>query len=344
MSPHSEDSCRVTIVGASSLRGKELREVLEARNFPAADFVLLDDSVTPGTLTEAGGEPTFIRSLARDSFEGSRFVFFAGRAEEATRNWAAARTAGSTVIDLSSGLANQAGAFPWIPALSKLLPPPEPNGTNGTPSGALYSSPAAGAVIACTLAAGLKDLAPVRMVILFFPPVSQRDQAGVDELESQTTDLLSFRPISQPVFDAQVAFNLLSGYGEASRPPLAEARAGVVNQVSRYLAGRVAMPAIQLIQAPVFFGYAFAAYVELSASMDPVAIEKALAAAGIQVAALENPPSNVSVAGESEIHLARVIRDSSVPAGYWLWGATDNLRLAATNAVQIAEELIVTPV
>ena len=31
-----------------------------------------------GTLTEAAGEPTFIRALEEDSFEGARFVFFAG--------------------------------------------------------------------------------------------------------------------------------------------------------------------------------------------------------------------------------------------------------------------------
>ncbi len=44
-----------------------------------------------------------------------------------------------------------------------------------------------------------------------FPPVSERDQPGIEELESQTTNLLSFRPIEQAIFDAQVAFNLLSG-------------------------------------------------------------------------------------------------------------------------------------
>ncbi|HTX16793.1 MAG TPA: hypothetical protein VMD77_15940, partial [Candidatus Baltobacteraceae bacterium] len=68
---------RVAIVGASSLLGKELKQVLEDRNFPASDIILLDESVMAGTLTEAAGEPTFIRALEEDSFEGARFVFFA---------------------------------------------------------------------------------------------------------------------------------------------------------------------------------------------------------------------------------------------------------------------------
>ena len=59
------NSSRVAVVGASSLRGKELVQVLEDRHFPSSDIVLLDTRVPPGTLTEAAGEPTFIRALER---------------------------------------------------------------------------------------------------------------------------------------------------------------------------------------------------------------------------------------------------------------------------------------
>ena len=75
-------SPRVAIVGASSLRGKELKLVLEDRNFPASDIVLLDEPVAAGTLTEAGGEPAFIRALDENSFEGAQFAFFAGSTGE----------------------------------------------------------------------------------------------------------------------------------------------------------------------------------------------------------------------------------------------------------------------
>jgi aspartate-semialdehyde dehydrogenase len=62
---------------------------------------------------------------------------------------------------------------------------------------------------------------------------------------------------------------------------------------------------------------------------------------GVKISALgDAAPTNVSVAGESEIHLARIERGPSVATGVWLWGAADNLRLAATNAVRIAEELL----
>jgi aspartate-semialdehyde dehydrogenase len=333
-------ACRVAIAGASSLRGKELKQVLEERNFPALDFVLLDESLAVGTLTEAGGEPTFIRAMEEESFERARFAFFAGAAENAARHWAVARRAGSTVIDLTGGLSAAPAAIPWIPSLSKALPPPSLS-PDVPREGGVYCSPPTAVIVATTLAAGLACLSPVRLALLFFPPVSERDQAGVDELESQTTQLLSFQTVSQPIFDAQVAFNLLWGYGEDSRPRLEDVRTQIASDVAKYLAGRAILPAIQLIQAPIFYGYAFAAYAEFAEPRETTDLEEALGMVGVQFAAAGEPaPTNVSVAGSSEIQLARVERDPNVPRGFWLWGVTDNLRVAATNAVRIAEELL----
>src|SRR5271154_1748651 len=107
-------STRVAIVGASSLRGRELKLVLEERNFPASDIVLLDEPALAGTLTEAGGEPTFIRALSEDSFEDARFVFFAGSQQDAVRNWPSAQSSGATVIDLT------------CPRGSRIFPPRAP--------------------------------------------------------------------------------------------------------------------------------------------------------------------------------------------------------------------------
>jgi aspartate-semialdehyde dehydrogenase len=166
----------------------------------------------------------------------------------------------------------------------------------------------------------------------------------VDELESQTANLLSFRPIAQPVFDAQVAFNLLASYGEECKPPLAELRSAIAHDTAEYLAGRVPVPALQLVQAPVFYGYAVAAYAEFASPPHREQLEAAFASLGVKVGVAGDPaPSNVSVAGESEIHIASIEPDPSVAAGVWIWGVADNLRLAAVNAVRIAEELVAKP-
>lgn len=346
---------RVAIVGASSLRGREVKLVLEERNFPAGDIVLLDEPVLAGTLTEAGGEPTFIRALSESSFEDARFAFFTGSQRDVEQNWQAAQAAGATVIDLAGFLASSPAATVSIPSLSTVFLPRPGFGSN--PAGSAppvnkassklrvpYSSPGSGVIVGCTIAAALAKFSPLRTVAMLFPPVSERDQVAVDELESQTTNLLSFRPIAPGIFDAQVAFNLLAGYGEESRPSFREVRNSIARDVAHYAGERAHAPAIQLVQAPVFYGYAFAAFAEFSAAPAAEQLELAFANVGARVAAAgDPPPTNISVAGESEIHLARIEADPNVPNGIWIWGVADNLRLSAVNAVRIAEELVAEP-
>ena len=332
---------RIALVGASSLRGKELKSVIEDWKWPSGispEIVLFDTSLPAGTLTEAGGEPTFVKPLEPENFSGVRFTFFAGNTAEVRANSKMARDAGADIIDLTGALDTEAGAAPWIPTLDSLLPPANPPSRNGR---GIFISPAPAVIIACTLAAALQRFLPRRFAILFFPPVSEREQPGVDELESQTSALLSLKPFSQEVFDSQVAFNLLAGYGESSRPSIAELCSEITARVSAYLNGRLPVPVLQFIQAPVFYGYAFAAFADLASPPDIAAIESGLAAAGVRVSSAgEASPSNVSIAGEEKICLSRVECSANSPQCLWLWGVADNLRLPAVNAVRIAEELL----
>jgi aspartate-semialdehyde dehydrogenase len=335
---------RIAIVGASSLRGKELQQVLEDRRFPANDFVLLDESIPAGTLTQAAGEPTFIRALGPESFEGARFAFFAGTAHDALQNWNVAQRSGATVIDLTGALAapgHAMAANPWIPSLGSVLPALNNSTGKVAPSPAAFVSPSAPVIIACTLAAGLGPFQPQRISVLLFPPVSEREEAGIEELEKQTAGILSFQEIAKPVFDTQVAFNLLASYGPEARTRLADTRALIARDVASYLSGRAPVPAIQLVQAPVFYGYAFAAYADFASPVEAEQLHAAFANLGVKVARPgDAPPTNSSVAGESEIQLARIEPDPNVAGGLWLWGVADNLNVAATNAVRIAEELV----
>jgi hypothetical protein len=52
-------------------------------------------------------------------------------------------------------------------------------------------------------------------------------------------------------------------------------------------------------------------------------------------------PSNASVAGEPKAMLSDAAPDVAVPHGYWFWGAADNHRLPSSNAIQIAERILV---
>src|SRR5271167_3466240 len=87
---------RVAIVGAASLRGKEVAEVLRERNFPAVDVRLLDDDESIGQLEAVGDEMNFIQSIRSEQFDRVDFAFFASDARSTRNNWKAARDQGDT--------------------------------------------------------------------------------------------------------------------------------------------------------------------------------------------------------------------------------------------------------
>ena len=98
------------------------------------------------------------------------------------------------------------------------------------------------------------------------------------------------------------------------------------------------------VRVPVPVGHAATMLVETERRLDPEAARAALAAfPGIEV--VDDPdrnhfPTPADVAGRDEVLVGRIRRDL-VSDRLWLWQVSDNLRKgAATNAVQIAEEML----
>jgi aspartate-semialdehyde dehydrogenase len=333
MSSSGRHPLRFVVAGAASLLGKEVVELLQSGVLPAHEVRLLDDAALAGTLTGAGDEAAFIQAVEADSFEDATLVFFAGAPEFTSRHWAATERAGAAVIDLSGALAEVRGAVPLIPSLDAVLGAPQDSRER------LYRSPNAAVIVAATLAGALRAFALRRLAITFLQPVSERGQAGIQELESQTVSLLSFQPFAREVFDAQVAFNLLSHYGEESLVRLEDSREQIARDVAGYLGGRAPAPAIQLIQAPVFYGCGFSAFAEFEKEIGGAAVQAALGQAG--AAEARESPSTADAAGSAAIYYS-FAPDPNVSGGHWLWGAVDNVRLAAQNAVRIAEKLLAT--
>src|SRR5689334_24842284 len=101
---------RVAIVGAGSLKGKEVAEMLNERNFPAVDVKLLDDDESLGQLEAMGDEVTFIQSVRAEQFDRVDFTFSASDGACTRKNWSIAQRAGSAIVDLSYALEDEAGA------------------------------------------------------------------------------------------------------------------------------------------------------------------------------------------------------------------------------------------
>jgi aspartate-semialdehyde dehydrogenase len=329
---------RVAIVGGATLKGKEIAEMLEARNFPFSGIKLLDDDESLGQLEAVGDEVTFIQKVRADEFRRLDVTFFASDPECTRKTWKIARDEGSAIVDLTFALEHEPEASvrsPWIerqlgkPFLPELQPGPS-----------VAAHPAA--VILALLALRVQRVAPVRRITAtVFEPASEHGQKGLDELHEQTVNLLSFQPIPKAIFDAQIAFNLVAQYGEHSVTALATVESRILDHYQRIAGQEAPLPSLLLIQAPVFHGYAFAIHVEIDEGADLGVIAQALAGEHVNlVAGAENAPSNVNAAGQADVQVS-LTADSGQPKAFWLWAAADNLRIAAATAVECAENILI---
>ena len=328
---------RVAIVGAGTLKGRELKDVLSDRNFPAQDIRLLDDDELLGQLEAVGEEPTFIQSVLPEHLENVDFTFFASD-ETFTRNtWPMARKAGSDIIDLSYGLENEKGVLlrsPWVERELNLSPR-----VDFTPVPVTIAHPAA-VVLALLMLRAQKVGKIARAVTTIFQPASEHGKRGMDELHEQTVNLLSFQQLPKGVFDAQVAFNLIDRYGEKALSSLNAAESRIQRHFQTLVGGRLAVPSLMLLQAPIFHGHAFSLYLELEQAAQAEELTAALSGDHVDVLQSEDEsPSNVNAAGQEQIQVF-VRRDSQRANGFWLWAASDNLRIAALTAVECAESMI----
>jgi aspartate-semialdehyde dehydrogenase len=332
---------RVAIVGAATLKGKEVAEMLNERNFPAVDVRLLDDDESIGQLEATGDEINFIQSVRAEQFIHVDFTFFAGDAECVRQNWKRARDAGSAIIDLSGALLEEDESAQvrslWVERERGEIWQPDLQ-----PAPAVVAHPAA--VTLALLLLRARKAGPIRTVVAtLFEPASEQGQKGMDELHQQTVNLLSFQPLPKDVFDVQIAFNMVARYGEKSQLSLDSLESRVRRHYHKIAAPDALEPALLALQAPVFHGHSLAIYFEMEHPADREKLARALAGDHVTVAGTQEElqPNNVNTAGQADI-LVAIKNDTERLNGIWLWATVDNLRVTAITAVECAESMIAT--
>ncbi len=329
---------KIAIAGASTLVGRELKDALSESPLAASTIVLLDENEALGQLDQVGDEVTFVQAIAPDAFERIDFTFFCGGEDLTRKHWREALRAGSTVLDLSGALDQETGVLvraPWlgseIAAVDLFTPAVVP------------AHPAALAL--ALLLERLQQAAPVRFAAAtLLQPASEFGRSALDELHQQTVSLLSFQGLPRELYDAQVAYNLLSGVGENAKISLNAIEARIRRHYDALAQGRWPILALQVVQAPVFHGHTFSIAIELERPVDIAAIEEALSGDHVDLVLEDtDSPSNLAATGQNDV-LVRLRpeqgeRNSSQTSRLWLWAASDNLRLNAQNAVECAMDL-----
>jgi aspartate-semialdehyde dehydrogenase len=333
---------KIAIAGASTLVGRELKEALSESPLAASNFKLLDEDDAQGQLDQVGDEVTFVQAIAPDAFERIDFTFFCGSEHLTRKHWRDALRAGSTVLDLSGALDQETGVViraPWLGI--------ETDAVDLFTPAVVPAHPAALAL--ALLLDRLQQAAPVHSAFAtLLLPASEFGRAALDELHQQTVSLLSFQGPPRELYDTQAAYNLLAGLGEAAKVSFAEVEARVRRHYAALSAGRWPALGLQVAHAPVFHGHTFSIAIELDHPVEIAALEEALSGGHVDLVLEDtDSPSNLAATGQSDV-LVRLrpehdpvhgARNASLVSRFWLWAASDNLRLQAQNAVDCALDL-----
>jgi aspartate-semialdehyde dehydrogenase len=329
------------LIGSESLLGREIRDIAGA-SAPALELRLIAAlGEQPGKLTLVGDEPALVGGLDAESLAGARAVFLAGSAESSRQALELLdQQPGAAVIDLTGAAEERPDARLRAPLVEAEAEIEE----HGVAAVHVVAHPAA-----IALALFLRRLQahdPIhRSVIQIFAPASEHGMPGVEELQQQTISLFAFKTLPRAVFDTQLAFNLVAEYGEEAPAALDDSELRIEHHLATLLdwpgeGSGALMPSLRLVQAPVFHGYSFSAWVEFDGNPGVEALESGLATASIEVRGSDfEPPTNVGQAGQGGIAVGAIAPDRNNPEACWFWLVADNLRLAAENAVAVARQL-----
>jgi len=339
------------LVGSESLLGREIRD-LAATSAPEFDLRMIETGEGGSAEDDAPAIPV---ALNAKNLSGARAVFLAG-SPEANRKAIELAEGEIPLIDLCFAAEERPEArlrAPLVESLAGSIDGPSAGGDRGADadpdaaSAGIHVIAHPAAIALALLLRRLQMHDPIRRAVMqILAPASEHGSSGVEELQQQTISLLSFKNLPRAVFDTQASFNMLARYGDQAPTPLEDTELRIERHLATLLAlpgeGEGArMPSLRVLQAPVFHGYSFSAWVEFEGNPGLEAIENGLVAAHIEVRGAEfEPPSNVGHAGQSGIAVGAIAEDRNDPNACWFWVVTDNLRLAAENAVAVAREFL----
>jgi aspartate-semialdehyde dehydrogenase len=335
------DANAVALVGSDSLLGREIRDIV-ATSAPEIDLRLIaGDREREGALTRVGDEPAVVGSLDAESLSGARVIFLASSADYSRK---ALELAGdppdAAIVDLTYAAEERPDARLRAPQVEAGFDPE-------AREAAVHVIAHPAAIALALFLRRLQTHDPIRRSIVHvFAPASEQGALGVEELQQQTVSLLSFKPMPKTVFDAQIGFTMLARYGEEAPATLEESELRIERHLATLLdlpgdGEGAPMPSLRVIQAPVFHGYSFSAWVEFDGNPGVEALENGLQLDSIDVRGADlEPPNNVGQAGQSGISVGAILPDRNDSEAVWFWFVADNLRLSAENAVAVARELV----
>jgi aspartate-semialdehyde dehydrogenase len=327
----------VAIIGATGLVGQEFTKVLGQRNFPSESIRLYASDRSAGKKLFVNHEEVVVQETSLESFRGIDIALFSAGAEISRYYSPIAVQSGAVVIDNSD-------AFRMDKDVPLVVP--EINAEDIKLHKGIIANPNCSTIQMVVVLYPLHRVNPIkRIVVDTYQSVSGTGSAAMEELTTQSRQVLDGQTAVSKVYPHQIAFNLLpeidvfldTGYTKEERKLMEETR-------KIMHAPEISISAT-CVRVPVLISHSEAVHVEFTHAISPEEARQILShSPGVKVlddTTVSLYPQPWSVAGTDECYVGRIRQDTSHRNGLAMWIVADNIRKgAALNAVQIAEEMV----
>jgi len=325
-------SMKLAIIGATGLVGRTLLTILQERNFPFDELLLVASENSIGYRISVGDHEYALISIDQAlAAKPTITIFSAGT--ELSLGWAPRFVAaGSKVIDNSAA---------WRLYPSCKLVVPEVNGHLLTGQDNLIANPNCSTIQMVMALAPLHQLYGLqRLVIATYQAVTGTGKLAVEQLLAERQGNLEppkayAYPIDLNVIP-QIDTLLANGYTQEEMK--------LVHETRKILCDSAIQVTATAVRVPVLGCHSMAVNVALKQEFDLDKVVQVLQATpGLTVEGLKSLtyPMPYFVQHSDQVFIGRIRRDESQACTLNLWIVADNLRKgAATNAIQIAEYLL----
>ncbi len=352
-----KDNYNVAVVGATGAVGNMMISVLERRNFPVGELLLLASGRSEGKTLKFKGKDRAVKELTDSSFEGVDIGLFSAGGSISARFAPIAGKSGCVVIDNTAH-------FRMDPEVPLVVPEVNPEAIGGYTTKNIIANPNCSTIQMVVVLKPLHDAATIRRVVVStYQSVSGTGKDALEEMLVQSREISEslnwtkednlsklseeirrFQKMSTKVYPHRIAFECLPHIDVFLDNDYTKEEMKMVWETGKILDPSIRVTATT-VRVPTFLGHSESINVETETDITPQEARKLLNnSPGVKVMdapAKNEYPLTALAAGEDYILVGRIRRDESVAHGLNLWVVSDNiLKGAALNAVQIAEILI----
>ena len=330
----------VAVVGATGAVGETMLAILAERKFPVGKVYALASERSAGKRVPFGDGYVLVENLADFDFSKVQIGLFSPGASVSAEYAPKAAAAGCVVIDNTS-------QFRYDDDIPLVVPEVNPHAVAQYKNRGIIANPNCSTIQMLVALKPIYDAVGIeRINVCTYQAVSGTGKEAIEELATQTANLLNGKPIEAKVYPKQIAFNVLPQIDVFMDNGYTKEEMKMVWETKKIMGDDSILVNPTCVRVPVFYGHSEAVHIETRDKITAECARELLSQApGVQVLdereAGGYPTAVTEGANHDASYVGRIREDVSHPRGLNLWVVSDNVRKgAALNSVQIAEILI----